>query len=125
MRQLISNHFHTRSVMLRRDLPFRFDETKKHSEDYLLWLEIIFNGYRAIHFDLPLAYTFKPQYGAAGLSADLWKMEKGELDSFFQLYRKGRIAYILFFCIIGLSLLKYVRRIILSALMHRHNSFNI
>lgn len=119
-RQMLANYFHTRTVMLRRNVPFRFDTDKRYSEDYLLWLEIIFSGLHAFYLDVPLAYTFKPQFGAGGLSADLWKMEKGELDSYFKLYRKGRISCFLFECLATLSLTKHIRRMLVTKMNTFH-----
>lgn len=116
LRLMLSNRFHTRSVMLRRNLPFRFKEEKLYSEDYLLWLEILLNGFNGFYFDLPLAYTFKPQYGASGLSGKLWEMEKGEIDTFYQLYRKNLISFFKLTSLIPFSLLKFAKRKFSSAL---------
>jgi hypothetical protein len=41
---LFSNQFPTRSVMLKREIPYRFVPEKRYAEDYLLWLTIVFNG---------------------------------------------------------------------------------
>ena len=111
---LISNRFHTRSVMLRRNIPFRFEEGKRCSEDYLLWSEILLNGYKGGHIELPLAYCFKPQYGASGLSGNLWKMEKGELDTYCRLYKKQLISFFHVFGLFPLSLAKYAKRKVLT-----------
>ena len=117
IRQLMTNYFHTRSVMLRRNVPFRFNEEKKYSEDYLLWLEILFNGFKGVYMDLPLAYTFKPQYGASGLSGNLWAMEKGELDTYLRLYQKKQLSFFHLVGLIPFSLLKYAKRQMLTALI--------
>lgn len=117
--QLIANRFHTRSVIARRDLPFRFETAKRYSEDYLLWSEIVLNGFRGEHIALPLAYTFKPQYGGFGLSGDLWEMEKGELDTFFRLYHKHLISLAHLFGLIPFSFAKFVKRKILSTLFYK------
>jgi glycosyltransferase involved in cell wall biosynthesis len=116
--QLVCNRFHTRSVMVRRDIPFRFEAGKRYSEDYLLWLELLLNGFKGIHMELPLAYTFKPQYGAMGLSANLWAMESGELDTYLRLYRKALISFLPLAGLICLSLLKFVKRLLLSKLVY-------
>ncbi|NIS70619.1 MAG: glycosyltransferase [Proteobacteria bacterium] len=107
---LLSNQFSTRSVMLKRHLPYRFRPGKRHVEDYLLWLQIFLDGGQVAYFDLPLAYYFKPLYGSSGLSRDLWKMEQGELDTYWQLYSEGRIGGILAFLLSFYSMLKYIRR---------------
>jgi len=38
---LIANQFPTRSVMLKRDIPYRFQPQKHYAEDYLLWMQIV------------------------------------------------------------------------------------
>ncbi len=114
IRQLIANRFHTRTVMIKRNIGLRFKQGKHHSEDYLLWLEIIFSGGDAAYLHVPLAYTYKPQYGSGGLSGDLWEMERGELDTYLQIYRKGHISLIFLFFLISLSGLKFMRRLLLT-----------
>lgn len=112
---LLSNCIPTRSVMLRReDIEYRFDPAKRHSEDYLLWLRIILSGHAAFRIEAPLAFSYKADYGEAGLSADLWKMEKGELNTYREIYREGFIKLLPFAGLAVYSLLKYLRRIVLS-----------
>ncbi|MFH1153161.1 MAG: glycosyltransferase [Pseudomonadota bacterium] len=113
---LISNRFRTSSVMVRTDLPLRFNTEKRFSEDYLLWLEILLDGYPAVWINEPLVMVHKPSYGSSGLSQDLTDMEKGELDVFFRLLRQRRISAPVAMAAMGLSLIKYCRRIYLLAL---------
>jgi len=77
-KMLVSNRLPTRSVMLRRDLPFRFG-SRRYSEDYLLWMEIIMAGYPAYRLESTLAFCFRPDFSPGGLSGSLWKHEKNEL----------------------------------------------
>ncbi len=107
---LLSNRFPTRSVMLLRDVAFRFDPAKRHAEDYLLWLRIVLSGKNAYKLELPLAYSYKPEFGAGGLSKNLWTMERGELDTFRQLYRSGDISWLALMLVAGFSLVKFLRR---------------
>jgi len=109
-RLLCMNYFPTRSVMLRRDLPYRFDPTKRRSEDYLLWLLILFAGYPAWRLELPLAWTFKAPYGESGLTGDLWEMEKGELDTYKRVYQLGHINAGVWCALLFYSFLKFGRR---------------
>jgi len=115
---LLSNILLTRSVMVKRDLPFRFQENKRHSEDYLLWLETVLSGFNAWYLDLPLSYSYKAAYGAQGLSSSLWHMEKGELDTYRTLYQKGLISLPVYIPLIHFSMLKHMIRLIKH---HRHN----
>lgn len=111
---LIKNPFNTPSVMIKRDIPFRFKKGKRYAEDFLLWQEIIFNDLKIVRIELPLAYVHKPLYGTSGLSKDLWNMEKGELDNFIYLYNAKKINFISFMFAILLSLLKYFKRVLIS-----------
>lgn len=110
---LLSNKFPTRSVMLHRDIPFRFDPAKRYAEDYLLWLQIVLVGNSAYKFELPLAYSYKPEFGAGGLSKNLWRMERGELDTFKELYCGGAISWFALILVACFSLTKFVRRLII------------
>lgn len=111
-RLLKSNCFSTPTIMLRRDLPHRFDPNKRRGEDFLLWLEICFAGIEVYRFHQVLAFIHKPRFGAGGLSGDLYLMQRGEIDA----YRKLRIGrkltatqYALIYCY---SWMKYVRRVL-------------
>jgi len=109
---LFSNRFSTPSVMLKNDLPFRFEPQKRHSEDYLLWLQITLSGYQCAFLDLPLAYLYKAPYGEGGLSADLWKMEKGQLDTYYRVYKEGYINLFAWLFLVLFSLAKFCRRVL-------------
>ena len=112
---LRSNCFPTRTVMLHRDIKLRFDPTKRYAEDYLLWLRVVLSGLPSYVIDLPLAYTYKAEYGASGLTANLWKMEKGEIDAYRQVYSDRLISKLVCYGLIFYSLLRFVRRLILCA----------
>jgi len=113
-RLLVLNSFPTRSVMLRRDIPFRFRDDKRYSEDYLLWLQITLKGYSLYCLDLPLGYVFKAPFGEGGLTANLWEMEKGELDTYWSLREQGLLSPILFMCVTLVSLVKFTRRLLMG-----------
>lgn len=112
---LYSNAFATRTVMINRDVPFRFMEGKRYAEDYLLWLEVVLNGIRAAKIEMPLAVSFKRDYGAGGLSANMWKMQLGELDCYRQLYKKRLIGFFLLMVVSSFSIIKFTRRILIAA----------
>lgn len=114
-RLLMQNVFPTRTVMLRRELPMRFNPGLRRSDDYLLWLEIVASGRRAWLLEAVLAYSFKADYGDRGLSADLWAMERSELTAFKELAARGLLSPPLLACASAFSLLKYCRRLLISA----------
>lgn len=101
----------TPTVMVRRTLPLRFDERKRYSEDYLLWLLVLAHGFRAAFLDAELTCLHKAPFGEGGLSAHLWAMEVGELDAYWQLYRHGWITAGRFMVLVTWSLIKFARRV--------------
>lgn len=116
LRLLISNQFPTRSVMLLRELPYRFNTNKRCSEDYLLWLEVVLNGHIAWHLDLAMGYFYKAPFGEGGLTESLLNMEKGELDTYWTLYRQGLLSYFSTLCLTIFSLVKHLRRLVIREL---------
>ncbi|WP_158549319.1 glycosyltransferase family 2 protein [Lysobacter silvisoli] len=91
-RLLLHNPFPTASVMLRRDLPFRFDERFRRVEDFLLWGQIVFSGYRCAKLDRVLAYWHKANFGAGGLSQDLRAMHAAGREVRRELLRQGLVS---------------------------------
>jgi glycosyltransferase involved in cell wall biosynthesis len=91
-RLLLSNPFPTPSVVLRRDLPFRFNEKFRHVEDYLLWAQIAHTGYRCAKINQVLAYLHKPAFGAGGLSGDLEAMHRAGREVGNELQRMGLVT---------------------------------
>jgi glycosyltransferase involved in cell wall biosynthesis len=115
-RLLLSNCFSSRSIMLRRELAIRFHPAKRYMEDYWWLLQIAFSGHSIVKLSAPLAFTFKADFGEGGLSARLWEMEKGELDSYWDLRKGGKLGLLTVLLLSLWSLLKYARRWIVSAL---------
>jgi glycosyltransferase involved in cell wall biosynthesis len=114
---LFRNAFSTPSVMLRRDIPFRFLEGKRCAEDLLLWQQVAFAGLPVVRLESPLAYVHKPLYGAGGLSAQMWRMEMGELHNLAYLFRSGKIGIVLASSSMLYSLAKFIRRLLVTKLM--------
>jgi hypothetical protein len=106
-RLLATNVLPTRSVMLTRKVSFRFEEGKHFAEDYHLWLRVVLSGHSACRIELPLACSFKPDFGASGLSGRLWQMERGKLDTYTRLRREGLLNAWIYPGLVGLSLLKF------------------
>jgi len=113
---LFKNAFSTPTVMVKRDIPFRFQEGKRCAEDFLLWQQIAFAGLQVACIESPLAYVHKPLYGAGGLSAQLWKMEQGELSNFIFLYRAANMGLLLYVASISFSLIKFIKRLAITNL---------
>ncbi len=108
---LFKNPFITPAVMLRRDLPYRFRDGRRHMEDHLLWQTMALSGERIAVLQAPLAVIHKPAYGAGGLSADLLAMERGELANYWVLRGMRLISFPAALALSAFSLMKFARRL--------------
>ncbi len=115
-RMLLVNSMPTRSVVVRSKVQNRFLPGKRYSEDYLLWLSVIADGHQAVLLEIPLAYSFKRDFGAGGLSAHLWRFHCEVLDTYKRLYRAGHITGLTCKFLEGVSFLKLFRRWLQSTL---------
>lgn len=111
---LFANALPTRSVVIRATIPHRFLPGKRYSEDCLLWLSAMADGHRAFLLTVPLAYSFKPDFGAGGLSAQLWTFHCEVLDTYRRLYQAGHITGLMRTILSSYEFLKFLRRAVLS-----------
>jgi glycosyltransferase involved in cell wall biosynthesis len=114
---LIKNSIPTRSVMLRRDLPYRFVEGKTYAEDYLLWLSLVLDNYPAYHSNLSLAYSYKDDYGNAGLTANLKKMSAGVVDTYRRLWSLRKISLPIYIGLVIFEKVKLIKRLLVVSLI--------
>lgn len=112
---LVSNRFPTRSVLLRRSLPYRFG-SREVTEDYLLWLEVLLGGHACYRIEAPLAVSFREENSPGGYSGQLWRHERRELRAWLTLHRKGAISSFTTGIALAWSRIKYVRRQIIRRL---------
>ena len=122
---LFKNPFATSTIMVVRDIPFRFEEKMRSAEDWLLWLRITLAELSAVRLEVPLGYVYKALYGSDGLSRNLWRMEKGELFCLATLYREGSINWLLFGSSVFFSMLKFFRRVVNVHIMRRLTGVNL
>lgn len=118
-RLLFKNYFLTSCVILKREVlnNIKFIESRKYSEDYFLWLQIAFHDHKCAFLKETLTILCdKPVYGGKGLSANLWNMEKGELNNLAILYREHRISVFWYWGASLFSILKYYKRLIITIL---------
>ncbi|MGY2041003.1 glycosyltransferase family 2 protein [Pseudomonas pergaminensis] len=109
-RLLLSNKFSTPSVLIRREVQYRFTAGKRFCEDYELWCRVVCAGNGCFTVNVPLTFCYKPLYGHAGLSSDLWNMESGELSVYDVLRKNGKINLAVACFLKGWSLVRYIRR---------------
>lgn len=118
-RLLLNNPFPTASVVLRRDLPFRFNENFRRVEDFLLWAQIAFSGYPCAKVNQALAAWHKPNYGAGGLSADLAAMHQAGREVRRELLRLGLVSRPEHYFARAVGLLRRARRNVLMRVRSR------
>jgi hypothetical protein len=111
---LFVNMLPTRSVIIRASVSNRFSPGKRYSEDYLLWLSILADRHKAFLLKLPLAYSFKPDFGAAGLSSHMWRMHCEVRDTYRRLQQAGHISAFHRILLDAYALMKFFRRLALS-----------
>jgi teichuronic acid biosynthesis glycosyltransferase TuaG len=106
---LFRNQIPTRSVILKRNIPFRFG--RGLSEDYGLWLKCLDNGLTIRKIPAPLALHFRPEFSPGGLSGNLLVHEFYELRNLLEYLGKKPFMVV---CAIIFSLLKFMRRIVIT-----------
>lgn len=122
---LISNPFVTPSIMMRKNILFRFDSTKRYMEDHLLWLQMVFDNQKVAKLNLTLVALYKQAYGISGLSSNLWAMEKSELHNYLLLFKSKKICFIVLVLIILYSMSKYLRRLLIVGARRMHSKLDL
>jgi glycosyltransferase involved in cell wall biosynthesis len=113
---LLKNPFSTPSVMIRRDIPFRFCDGQYYAEDYFLWQQIICAKYPVAIINLPLAYLYKSFYGESGLSSHIGKMGLADALNYWRLYNSKYINIFTALSLMVYSGLKYLRRVLILSM---------
>lgn len=121
-RLLFHNPFPTASVVLRRDLPFRFDEKVWYSEDYLLWSQICFSGRRCAKINQVLAIWNQRSPGQHGLSDDFLAVHRARRVMRRRLLREGFISLPEYLFARAVGLAANVRRK-LKARLHKQTPY--
>jgi glycosyltransferase involved in cell wall biosynthesis len=116
---LLRNPFPTASVVLRSDLPFRFDEAFRRSEDYLLWSQIAFSGHRCAKIDQVLAIWNERGPDEIGLSDDIAAIHRSRRDARSKLMRQGLLSAAECAFASTLGLIGRVRRNLMQRLRRR------
>jgi len=110
---LLSNCVPTRSVMLRKLIPQRFDSGKRYAEDYLLWLKIAYAEGGIWFADIVLSYSYKNDFGQGGLNSFLYKSHAGVLDTYKKILTDRLISNFTYCVLVIYESIKYMRRICL------------
>lgn len=109
---LFKNRILTRTVMLQRNLPNRFDDNMYYGEDYLLWCSILADKCKCDILEVELAYIYDDERET--LSSNLKKARGGELVVFKSLHDTKLINSLQYNFYLSFSYMKYIRRIIIQ-----------
>jgi len=123
-RLMLHNPFPTSSVVLRRDLPFRFDERYRRVEDFLLWAQILLSGYRCVEINQILSAFHKPAYGAGGLTMDIEAMEKAGRLVRLELLQQGLVTRTEHYITRSVGIFRKARRRAVVAMRERRSEQN-
>lgn len=113
---LLSNLFCTSSVMIKRNINQRFSPSLRYSQDYFLWLEILLGGGQGAVLNFPVAYYFKPPFGAGGQTTNLLNGKAAEAEIYQRLFKSGYITFSESRILSLWSLAKYYRRLCICLL---------
>jgi glycosyltransferase involved in cell wall biosynthesis len=109
---MFSSPFSTPTVMLKRDISFRFHDGQRYAEDIFLWQKIGLSGLQVYKIKSALSYVHKPFYGSGGLSRNLLEMEKCELKNFLVLYNQQFVKLQIVLLAIIYSAIKFIKRVL-------------
>lgn len=116
MLMLYRNEISTRTVVVSRKLKRRFPPVARRAEDYQLWLRILLSRTVVMKLCVPLARSYKDDFGVGGLSENLLAMHKGVLRCFEELRRDRLISAGLYYFLVVFELLKYWRRVVVTTI---------
>lgn len=124
--QIFKNYFSPPTVIFRSDFLNKtglFNENMRYFEEgYLFNKMVVYGKCVLLNFKASESITGKYRWGDSGLSGNLLKMEKGELFNLKQAFSDNFISFPLFFSAYIYSILKFIRRWILSKIRKQlHN----
>ena len=104
MNLLKRNLFTTPSVVIKREIDERFDESMRFTEDHDLWLRVTQKYDESYYLDTVLSEIDRPVRAKGGQSANLWAMRKGEIEMYYKYTRNTHQLFIFpFFLLFSLS----------------------
>jgi len=104
---LPSNKIATSCAIIRNDTFFRFEPSMRYTEDFDLWLRIGFK-YNIYYTNTPLTQIFRPFLSKGGISANKWKMRKGEIKAYTRLVKLNPLFVLVLPVLYILSLGKHL-----------------
>lgn len=112
---LFKNYFQTSTVVIRRailDELGGFPEGRRYAEEGDLFMRIAAKHKCVLVNEVLVDYAGgKRGFGASGLSANLWRMETGELNNIWRAWARGDNGLFLTSAALTFSLIKFFRRV--------------
>lgn len=123
--QLLKNYFSPQTTILRQSILHKsglFNPQMRYAEEGYFFNNIVVFGKSVVLTEVVTAPIFeKGRWGDCGLSGNLLKMEQGELYNIRTAYRNKYVSFPFFLFAYLFSILKFVRRWILSKLKKRND----
>ncbi|BAY88649.1 MULTISPECIES: glycosyltransferase family 2 protein [unclassified Tolypothrix] len=116
---LKSNPFETSSIMIKRNIHYRFDNKQRYCEDYFLWMQICLDQQIIYLLDKQLTYVYKQP---KSLSSNIVKMRLGDINNFWKLWRNNRINLAEMIFLISKSLIKFMI-LLISPKLHSYMKY--
>ncbi len=88
---LLKNPYQPSCIVVKKNLPIRFDESYRYCEDHELSIRVA-HKYKCHYLKQDLTKLGRPQLTEGGASGNKWKMRKGELRVYSSVY-KHNITY--------------------------------
>ena len=118
--QLFKNFFQTSTVLVRRsvlDDVGLFPAGQRYAEEGDLFLRIAAHSQCILLNEALVDYAGgKGGFGVAGLSSNIWRMERGELANIHRAWRRADCTLAVYALATVFSLLKFMRRVLLRHL---------
>ena len=118
--QLFKNFFQTSTVVIRRsvlDQAGLFPAGQRHAEEGDLFIRIAARSQCILLNEVLVDYgNGKGGFGVAGLSADLWKMELGELANIRRAWQRTDCSLVVYAGATVFSFVKFMRRLLIRRL---------
>ena len=114
---LFKNYFQTSTVIAKRDVLVElggFPEGRRYAEEGDLFMRIAARHHCFLLNEVLVDYAGgKPGFGVAGLSANLWRMEQGEITNIVAVWRRRDAGFWITAFAFGFSILKFIRRLLI------------
>jgi len=112
---LFKNQIFTSSVMMKKTVTSRFPNNIRYSEDFNLWLKMLFfENCQISKINTPLVMNYKRKNFFDGVSSNLLEMQKGETYNLKMLYKGSKINIVTLIISLSFSYIKFLKRLFLK-----------